>query len=95
VDVLVTYDVRTANSAGERRLLRVAKICEAYGERVQYSVFECRLSAQGYECLKTELLEVIHPRDTVRLYRFSGRLSNSREVLGQRREREVGDPWIV
>ncbi len=86
----VSYDI-----AHDGRRVKVANVLKSYGERVQYSVFECRLSAQGYECLKTELLEVIHPRDTVRLYRFSGRLSNSREVLGQRREREVGDPWIV
>jgi CRISPR-associated protein Cas2 len=95
MDVLVTYDIRTATRAGERRLVKVAKICEAYGERVQYSVFECRLTAQGYERLVTELLEVIRADDTVRLYRVPGRLSTTREVLGTRRDREVGDPWIL
>ena len=39
--VLVTYDVRTENKAGQKRLRDVAKICENYGQRVQYSVFEC------------------------------------------------------
>lgn len=95
MDVLVTYDIRTGTPAGERRLARVAKICEAYGERVQYSVFECRLSAQSYERLVTELLEAVKGDDTVRLYRVPGRLSSMREVLGQRREREVGGPWIL
>ena len=95
MDILVTYDIRTGDRAGERRLARVAAICQAYGERVQYSVFECRLSAQGYERLKTELLETIVQGDTVRLYRVPGRISDAREVLGRRRPREVGDPWII
>ena len=38
--VLVTYDVRTAEGGGARRLRRVAKACRDFGQRVQYSVFE-------------------------------------------------------
>ncbi len=95
MDVLVTYDIRTPDTAGERRLLAVAKVCQAFGDRVQYSVFECRLSAQGYERLVTALSELIVPGDTVRLYRLPGRLSESRLVLGTARDRETGDPWIL
>ena len=39
--VLVTYDVDTHNSDGARRLRHVARVCKDYGQRVQYSVFEC------------------------------------------------------
>ena len=39
--VLVTYDVSTETKEGRRRLRRVAKLCENYGQRVQFSVFEC------------------------------------------------------
>ena len=39
--VLVSYDVSTTDSKGPRRLNRVAKACKDYGQRVQYSVFEC------------------------------------------------------
>ena len=39
--VLVTYDVRTEDKAGQRRLRRVAKLCQSFGQRVQFSVFEC------------------------------------------------------
>jgi len=44
MDLLVTYDVETVTPQGQRRLRKVAKICEAYGHRVQKSVFEvvCR-----------------------------------------------------
>ena len=39
--VLVSYDVSTVDKKGPRRLRRVAKVCQNYGQRVQYSVFEC------------------------------------------------------
>lgn len=39
--VLVSYDVSTTDPKGSRRLNRVAKACKDYGQRVQYSVFEC------------------------------------------------------
>lgn len=38
--VVITYDVNTMTVAGEKRLRRVAKLCERYGVRVQNSVFE-------------------------------------------------------
>ena len=41
--VLITYDVSTEDTAGKKRLRRVAKICMNYGVRVQNSVFECSL----------------------------------------------------
>ena len=39
--VLVSYDVSTTDSKGPYRLHKVAKACQDYGQRVQYSVFEC------------------------------------------------------
>ena len=39
--VLVSYDVHTTGLTGRRRLRHVAKACKNYGQRVQYSVFEC------------------------------------------------------
>ena len=39
--VLITYDVQTSSEGGARRLRRVAKACQNYGQRVQNSVFEC------------------------------------------------------
>ncbi len=39
--VLITYDVNTETLAGQRRLRKVAKACQDYGQRVQNSVFEC------------------------------------------------------
>lgn len=57
--VLVAYDVSSESPDGARRLRRVAKLCTEYGQRVQYSVFECLVEPGQYETLKHELAEVI------------------------------------
>ncbi len=41
--VLVTYDVATADRAGQRRLQKVARKCLDYGQRVQNSVCQSQL----------------------------------------------------
>ena len=56
--VLITYDVSTADRAGQRRLRQVAKACQAYGQRVQNSVFECVVDAAQFASLKITLLEI-------------------------------------
>ena len=59
--VLVTYDVSTVDKAGARRLRRVAQACEDYGQRVQKSVFECKVDQRTWVMLKSRLLEEIDP----------------------------------
>ena len=67
--VLVAYDVATTNRAGERRLRRVAQACKDYGQRVQNSVFECRLGARHWVLLRARLLaEINHDEDSLRFY---------------------------
>lgn len=67
--VLITYDVATSTSGGEKRLRKVAKICLNYGQRVQNSVFECQVDPARFVFLKQELLAVIDPaKDSLRFY---------------------------
>jgi CRISPR-associated protein Cas2 len=67
--VLVSYDVSTESAAGRRRLRRAAKICLNYGQRVQKSVFECKVDAMRLEVLKTDLLDIISlEEDNLRIY---------------------------
>jgi len=70
--VIVCYDVSTETRAGRRRLRRVAKVCEASGQRVQKSVFECTLDLMQMEELERRLLaEVDLNQDCLRLYRLA------------------------
>lgn len=86
--VLVSYDVQTSDEGGQRRLRRVAKICKDYGQRVQFSVFECIVDPSQWVVLKNKLIEVINKeKDSLRFY-FLG--SNWR-----RRVEHVGAKEIV
>lgn len=69
--VIVCYDVNTETKAGRRRLRRVAKVCEGTGQRVQKSVFECKVDLMQMEELERRLLAEIELRqDCLRLYRL-------------------------
>jgi CRISPR-associated protein Cas2 len=96
MDVLVTYDIDTTTSAGERRLLRVARVCEGYGVRAQYSVFECRVGPVGLARLIAQLEDEIEPSiDSVNLYRFVATIPEARLSLGRTKSHELGKPWIL
>ncbi|MBI5898619.1 MAG: CRISPR-associated endonuclease Cas2 [Rhodocyclales bacterium] len=70
--VIVCYDVATDTSAGRRRLRRVARVCEGVGQRVQKSVFECKVDAMQFEELERRLLaEIDAAEDCLRFYRLT------------------------
>ncbi len=70
--ILISYDVATETTAGRRRLRKVAKLCETQGQRVQKSVFECRLTEMQLEAIERDLLAIIdEAADNLRLYRMS------------------------
>ena len=73
---LVTYDVRD-----DRRLRQVAKLMEGHGERVQYSIFRCRLTATMLERLRWELARIVEPADSILIIPLCNRCSgNVRDV---------------
>jgi CRISPR-associated protein Cas2 len=64
--VIVSYDV-----SDDRLRLRVCKTLEDFGDRVQYSVFECLLTAEQLRRLWERLQGVMAERadgDSVRVY---------------------------
>jgi len=67
--VLVSYDVSFEDEGGARRLRRIAKVCENFGQRVQYSVFECVVDPAQWTRLRQSLLEAFdEERDSLRFY---------------------------
>jgi CRISPR-associated protein Cas2 len=67
--VLVSYDVSTVDKRGQRRLRRVAKVCESYGLRVQNSVFECVIDPAQWAALRARLLDIVKAEeDSLRFY---------------------------
>ncbi|MBI4321530.1 MAG: CRISPR-associated endonuclease Cas2 [Chloroflexi bacterium] len=96
MEILVAYDVSTETPEGRRRLRRVAKACEGYGQRVQKSVFECTLSAAELEKLKHRLKkEVLETEDSLRFYRLLEPRERYVQVIGVRPEFDLHDPLLV
>lgn len=96
MEVLVTYDVATETTAGRRRLRRVANVCLAYGQRVQKSVFECRVTEAQLEELEDRLRREIDEReDQLRIYRLAGSRERYMKVFGEPSPNDFREPLIV
>jgi len=67
--VLVTYDVNTETPVGKKRLRKVARACEDYGQRVQNSVFECLVDPAQWTVLRKRLFDIADlDKDSLRFY---------------------------
>ena len=72
--VLVTYDVSFEDESGHKRLRHISKICQDYGVRVQYSVFECDVTPAQWEQLKSSLFGVYNSEiDSLRFYKLGAK----------------------
>lgn len=78
---LVTYDVRD-----DKRLRRVARLLESYGERLQYSVFRCHLTDREMQRLRWELAKAMAADDDLLIIglceRCVGQIQYRREESG-------------
>ncbi len=94
--VLISYDVATTTPAGQRRLRRVSKACKDYGQRVQYSVFECIVDPAQWTILKERLISEIDPeKDSLRFYYLGSNWQNRVEHVGAKPSLDQEGPLIV
>jgi CRISPR-associated protein Cas2 len=94
--ILVTYDVSTVEKAGQRRLRRVARVCEDYGVRVQKSVFECQVGQTEWVQLKHRLLkEIKADQDSLRFYFLDETAKQRTEHHGVDKPVDLTDPLIL
>jgi CRISPR-associated protein Cas2 len=94
--IIATYDVSTETPQGRRRLRRVAKVCERVGQRVQKSVFECRLNQMQYEELERALLaEIDLDEDNLRFYRLAEPYDMRVKQYGVFRSVDFDGPLLV
>lgn len=81
--VLVSYDVATNSADGPRRLRRMAKACQNYGVRVQYSVFECNVDPAQWVKVKEKLESICDPEtDSLRYYYLGDNYQHKIEHYG-------------
>lgn len=93
--VLISYDV-ASDDTGQRRLRRVARACKDYGQRVQYSVFECIVDPAQWTMLKERLISEIDPeKDSLRFYYLGSNYKHRMEHIGAKPPVEQDGPLIV
>jgi len=96
MEILVTYDVTTETAKGRRRLRRVAKTCEAFGQRVQKSVFECTLEPADLVRLRHRLKkEISESEDSLRIYRLREPREQYLEVMGKGLANDLHEALVV
>lgn len=94
--MLVTYDVNTETPAGRRRLRRVAKACENFGQRVQNSVFECLLEPAQWINLRDRLIqEADLELDSLRFYSLGANWKRRVEHVGAKPTYDPKGPLVV
>ncbi|MFH1310205.1 MAG: CRISPR-associated endonuclease Cas2 [Candidatus Omnitrophota bacterium] len=94
--VLVSYDVETLDKIGQRRLRKVAKICTNYGQRVQYSVFECLVDPAQWVALKQELIdEVDLKKDSLRFYFLGANWKRRVEHVGSKDTPDLEEGTLI
>ena len=93
--VLISYDV-ASDDTGQRRLRRVGRACKDFGQRVQYSVFECIVDPAQWAMLKERLISEIDPeKDSLRFYYLGSNYKHRVEHIGAKPSVEQEGPLIV
>lgn len=75
---VIAYDI-----TDPKRLRRIARLCERFGARVQFSVFECWLDAERFDELLHLLKQEIRPADDhIVAYSLDQSAAKRRKSLG-------------
>ncbi|MEM9543148.1 MAG: CRISPR-associated endonuclease Cas2 [Cyanobacteria bacterium P01_E01_bin.42] len=88
---LICYDI-----TDNRRRTKVSKLLEAYGIRIQKSVFEATLTPPQFQTLTQKLQTTIDlNRDRLRFYPLSVRCRNQTLILGLQADFAIGDGAVI
>ncbi len=88
---IVTYDI-----VDDRRRTRLAKALKDFGNRVQYSVFECLMGAKELAKMTERIGEIIdYEQDSVRIYRLCAECEGKLEIIGTGARTEDPEVYII
>jgi len=94
--VLVTYDVSTVTAEGRRRLAKVARACLNRGQRVQNSVFECKVDPAEFAELRAKLMSLMDPAtDSIRFYFLGAHWQRRVEHHGAKSSIDIDGPLLA
>ena len=94
--VVVSYDVAVSDEGGTRRLRRVARACKDWGQRVQFSVFECIVDPAQWAVLRDRLIkEMDQEKDSLRFYFLGSNWKRRVEHIGAKKSLDQEGPLII
>lgn len=94
--ILLTYDVSTTTKPGQKRLRQVAKTCLDYGQRVQNSNFECKVTPAQLVEFRGKLLQIIDTEtDSIRIYHLGKNWEQKVEHHGRNDDYNIEAPLIL
>ena len=75
---IVSYDIKS-----NKQRIKIAKVMEGYGMRVQYSVFECKLTKLQYEQMYEKLVNLMQDEDgNIRIYSLCKTCEKDIRIIG-------------
>lgn len=93
--VLVSYDVKTEDRQGRKRLRQIARQCENWGQRVQYSVFECLVEPAQWTALRAALIDIMDKeKDSLRFYFLGANWKRRVEHVGAKEAIDPEGPLV-
>lgn len=87
---LICYDVKKP-----KRLNRIAKVMKSYGERVQKSIFECKITYILFREMKEKINKIIAEEDSVRIYILCRKCESKIIRLGENHPELVQDEDFI
>ena len=88
---IVSYDI-----PDDKRRTKLAKTLLDFGDRAQFSVFECLLDNKGYEDMKKRIKRIISEEDDkVRIYPICADCKRSITIYGNGKIAEIESVYIV
>ena len=94
--ILVSYDVSVTSEGGAKRLRRIARACQDYGQRVQFSIFEIDVPPDQWVLLRARLIaEMDATHDSLRFYFLGANWERRIEHVGAKPAVDLGGSLIV
>lgn len=94
--ILATYDVSFKDEGGPKRLRKIARQCQVYGQRVQYSVFEIEVDMAQWTILKANLIKIMDEKeDSLRIYYLGNSWERKIEHIGAKKTLDLNEPLVL
>ncbi len=88
---IVSYDI-----PDDKRRVKIAKLMEDFGDRVQYSVFECLLDNELLEKMISRINKiVVEEDDSIRIYPLCTGCEKNIKIIGKGDISKIEDIYVV